>query len=124
MNSLLESTPKRDKDAMRTSEPANLPIVHESSSALADIVVSSGSDLCTRSTLDLTGQRCLVRERLVLVVVRRSDATIEAHYHSNDRAQNDQEQLNDLPSRGTSPPILWFRREKFRHQCTQPRKLP
>ena len=44
--------------------------------------------------------------RLVLVAVRRSDATIKAHYHGNDRAQNDQDQLNDLPSRGASLPML------------------
>jgi hypothetical protein len=47
----------------------------------------------------------LVYRRLVLVVVRRSDATIEADYRGNDRAQNDQEQLNDLPSRGASTPM-------------------
>ena len=94
---------------MRTSKPAELPIVHEGSSALAAIVVGSGSDLYTRPMLDLTGQQCLVRERLVLVVVRRSDAPIEARYHSNDGAQNDQEQLNNLSS--TTPtfsPIVSF----------------
>jgi hypothetical protein len=53
---------------------ANLSFVHEGSSALAAIVVGGGPTLCTTSMLALTGQQCLVRERLVLVVVRRSDA--------------------------------------------------
>jgi hypothetical protein len=78
---------------------------------------------CPSPDSPYTPSAFFVYRRLVLVVVRRSDATVEAHYHGNDRAQNDQDQLNDLPSRGTSTPMLWFRREKFHQQWTQPRKL-
>jgi hypothetical protein len=56
---------------------------------MAAIVVGSGSNLCIRPMLDLTGQQCLVRARLVLVVVRRSDTCVETYYYGNDRAQND-----------------------------------
>jgi hypothetical protein len=46
------------------------------------------------------------------MMVGRGDACIETNYRSNDRTQNDQEQLNDLSSITPAfSPIVRFREE-------------
>ena len=46
------------------------------------------------------------------MVVGRGDACVETYHHGNDRAQNDQEQLNDLSSTmPTFSPIVSFRED-------------
>lgn len=55
------------------------------------------------------------------MVMGRGYARIETHYHSNDRAQNDKEQLDHLRSRGTSP-LMVFRRERSCQHRTHTQK--
>jgi hypothetical protein len=56
------------------------------------------------------------------MVVGRGDACVETYHHGDDRAQNDQEQLNDLSSTmPTFSPIVSFARRLLRGHYVSPR---
>ena len=111
MNTLFESTPKQEADAIEMPDSA-IPVVHEGSSTLVTLCLRWFRADPPKTNLRSHAMSVSVYGRLMLMVVGRGDACVDTHYCSNDGAQNHQEQLNDFSSTmPTFSPIVGFRED-------------
>jgi hypothetical protein len=111
MNTLFESTPKQEADAIEMPDSA-IPVVHERSSTLVNAVFALVPSGPNQGQSAVTQHECFCYRRLMLMVVGRGDACVDAHYCSNDGAQNHQEELNHFSSTlPTFSPIVGFRED-------------